>query len=281
MTKQQPTTEKNETPIQTEAPASDQTPQLAKPLPKNAVRIVIALIVLIAGISTWLITQDNGDEPTTKDSLIINDGSATITNFEECVAAGNPVMESFPEQCSANGETFVDAAQSIDLSNDDEESSNSETNPESLPDTIVDLRENPIKVTTLEEIEKLTPYASASFIDFITADVNSNEPDSSGCILSYNFTLISDINVRANATTVQSDPNSDTFCGGGGLLLLQNNNGAWEDSGIGGQAAPTCDEMAATLIASEFLSECVEITPDGSELKPNPNGTLAEVSTNL
>ena len=31
-----------------------------------------------------------------------------ITNFEECEAAGNPVMESSPRQCSANGETFVE-----------------------------------------------------------------------------------------------------------------------------------------------------------------------------
>ncbi len=30
-----------------------------------------------------------------------------ITNFDECVAAGNPVMESFPEQCRANNQTFV------------------------------------------------------------------------------------------------------------------------------------------------------------------------------
>lgn len=29
-----------------------------------------------------------------------------ITNFEECAAAGNPVMESYPRQCSANGQTF-------------------------------------------------------------------------------------------------------------------------------------------------------------------------------
>jgi hypothetical protein len=30
-----------------------------------------------------------------------------ITNFDECVAAGNPVMESYPEQCRANGKTFT------------------------------------------------------------------------------------------------------------------------------------------------------------------------------
>lgn len=32
----------------------------------------------------------------------------TITNFEECVSAGNAVMESYPRQCSANGETYVE-----------------------------------------------------------------------------------------------------------------------------------------------------------------------------
>lgn len=31
-----------------------------------------------------------------------------ITNFQECVAAGNPVMESYPEQCrTADGRLFV------------------------------------------------------------------------------------------------------------------------------------------------------------------------------
>lgn len=31
-----------------------------------------------------------------------------IKNFEECVAAGNPVMESYPRQCRANNQTFVE-----------------------------------------------------------------------------------------------------------------------------------------------------------------------------
>jgi len=32
----------------------------------------------------------------------------TISSFEECVAAGNPVMESYPRQCIADGKTFVE-----------------------------------------------------------------------------------------------------------------------------------------------------------------------------
>ena len=31
-----------------------------------------------------------------------------ITSFDECVAAGNRVMESYPRQCRANGELFVE-----------------------------------------------------------------------------------------------------------------------------------------------------------------------------
>src|SRR3989344_1980362 len=33
---------------------------------------------------------------------------AQINNFEECAAAGNPVMESYPRQCSADGRTFTE-----------------------------------------------------------------------------------------------------------------------------------------------------------------------------
>ena len=31
-----------------------------------------------------------------------------ITSFEECAAAGNPVMESYPRQCRVGDETFVE-----------------------------------------------------------------------------------------------------------------------------------------------------------------------------
>jgi len=31
-----------------------------------------------------------------------------ITSFEECAAAGNPVMESYPRQCRADGQTFTE-----------------------------------------------------------------------------------------------------------------------------------------------------------------------------
>lgn len=48
-------------------------------------------------------------------SASVSDTSSTSTstsripaNFEECVQAGNPVMESYPRQCRSNGTTFVE-----------------------------------------------------------------------------------------------------------------------------------------------------------------------------
>jgi len=39
--------------------------------------------------------------------------AANIQTFEECVAAGNPVMESYPRQCAANGKTFTEKIEHI------------------------------------------------------------------------------------------------------------------------------------------------------------------------
>lgn len=33
--------------------------------------------------------------------------TTTINSYEECAAAGYPILESYPEQCVANGKTFV------------------------------------------------------------------------------------------------------------------------------------------------------------------------------
>jgi len=31
----------------------------------------------------------------------------SINNFDECAKAGNPIMDSHPEQCAANGKVFT------------------------------------------------------------------------------------------------------------------------------------------------------------------------------
>jgi len=41
-------------------------------------------------------------------ALLIACAPMKITNFKECAAAGNPIMESYPRQCRADGKTFVE-----------------------------------------------------------------------------------------------------------------------------------------------------------------------------
>lgn len=72
---------------------------------RNIVVGAISLLVL-AGVVLYVqrsVTSkdDNKDAPT----------KTGIYSFEECVAAGNPVMESYPRQCSAGKITFVETVQ--------------------------------------------------------------------------------------------------------------------------------------------------------------------------
>ncbi|MBU0706586.1 hypothetical protein KJ657_02610 [Patescibacteria group bacterium] len=39
---------------------------------------------------------------------ILKQVTPPVTNFEECIAAGNPVMESYPRQCRHGDQTFTE-----------------------------------------------------------------------------------------------------------------------------------------------------------------------------
>lgn len=61
---------------------------------KNKILIVVTIVVIAGSAIAW--------------KLINNKAPVTVTTFEECVAAGNPVMESYPRQCRSSGQTFVE-----------------------------------------------------------------------------------------------------------------------------------------------------------------------------
>src|SRR3989338_5208499 len=44
-----------------------------------------------------------------------------ISTFDECVSAGNPVMESYPQQCKANDKTFVEQLKETEQGSSDAE----------------------------------------------------------------------------------------------------------------------------------------------------------------
>lgn len=61
--------------------------------------VIVLVAVVVIGVAYVLMQK-----PTTK----------SINSFAECVAAGNPVMESFPEQCkTADGKSFTNPDQQV------------------------------------------------------------------------------------------------------------------------------------------------------------------------
>lgn len=66
--------------------------KMSKNKRKIFIGVVIALLFFLLGIGIFLFMNNENE----------------ITNFEECAAAGNPIMESYPRQCRANGKTFVE-----------------------------------------------------------------------------------------------------------------------------------------------------------------------------
>jgi len=57
--------------------------------------LVVIFVVAVAGIYQWQYGRTNNN--------------VIVTNFEECIAAGNPALESYPRQCqTSDGQSFVE-----------------------------------------------------------------------------------------------------------------------------------------------------------------------------
>ena len=96
----------------------------------NLQKIVVLCVVLIVGVFLGAQLNNSGvNDATTQidpPSLDLDAGPADtsvddtqdpdlpdpvaqeVNSFEDCVAAGNPVMESYPRQCNHNGQNFVE-----------------------------------------------------------------------------------------------------------------------------------------------------------------------------
>jgi hypothetical protein len=60
--------------------------------------IIIIIVLIVAGMTWWLYGQSHQNK----------DGIMAVNSYEDCIAAGYPVMDSYPEQCQTpEGETFV------------------------------------------------------------------------------------------------------------------------------------------------------------------------------
>lgn len=68
----------------------------ARPLPPKLT--ILVFVLLLAGLGIWIYSATKDTEP-------------DVQNFDACVAAGNPVRETFPEQCSHKGKIFFKPGQ--------------------------------------------------------------------------------------------------------------------------------------------------------------------------
>lgn len=81
--------------------------------------IIIILVAAVAILGTYIFMQSRvGENP--------SDEEVQVTDFDECVAAGNPVMESYPEQCTHNGKTFINKNVTEQFTEQDSDSSGEE-----------------------------------------------------------------------------------------------------------------------------------------------------------
>lgn len=100
--------EKTEQQPQSEIPQPVSKP---KKLKRNSILLVIAILVVGVGAYFLLKAQMMPADDTVNEPQPPIGPTQQITNFDECKAAGYPIMESFPEQCAANGQTFVNERQ--------------------------------------------------------------------------------------------------------------------------------------------------------------------------
>lgn len=70
----------------------------ARPVPIIILQAMVVLAIFFA--ASW-------------GAMRIRKAPPNIYDFESCVAAGNPVLESYPEQCVNKGQSYINPAQNV------------------------------------------------------------------------------------------------------------------------------------------------------------------------
>lgn len=81
-----------------------------KPTAKNLLIVILLVILTIFTIFFLVI-------PKVKENRINNENKDQVVNFEECIKAGNPAMESYPRQCRHGNRTFTENIKNYPKSN--------------------------------------------------------------------------------------------------------------------------------------------------------------------
>lgn len=186
--------------------------------------IIIILLTLVgAGLYAWRLGRDK---------------EHSINSFAECVAAGNPVMESYPEQCAANGRTFTNPDQSPVQPPESEGTS-----------TGLDLETD--KAAILSSLTAYCQANGAAVTNELTDQLKANMEDSALFVQSGRF-------ARLAAT-----------CGEGGFrAFLSRNDGepvTWKFIGGGQEETLACTALDSTGVPADIATTCFD---ESGQLRP-------------
>lgn len=180
--------------------------------------IIILLAILIVGWFAWRLT----------------DKQTSINSFAECVAAGNPVMESYPEQCAADGKTFT---------NPDQQALVQPTEPERIP-----LAELPAGLQTV--VKEARSQSCAGDLSVAEGALDADTTANRGAFIDGMF-------AQVNLACGDSGSN--------GLFAYRDN--AWVFVAAT-QYKFLCSDLVSHTIPVTYIAECVET--NDSEPVANP-----------
>ena len=192
-------------------PNEPEQPPPPKPLLANLSKsnqmpliLLISFLVVSAGVFVW---QFSGNQPENSNTQI--DEPVEISSFEECVEAGYPVLEIYPEQCNTpSGENFI--KQYPEENDESDESDNNQPEEEEEPEPIVNQDPKPEPEPEEEPAARAVNCspADASVYDLANADKTTLEYLRTGTYLStsefYDAIVFAGLEstVNANGTVV-------------------------------------------------------------------------------
>lgn len=211
------------------------------------VLLVVVVVGLIGGIGWYVYQQRKTDEPKQQ--------AAAITNFDECVAAGNPVMESYPEQCHADGQTFADT----------------KDGPEESKNVTFVSGEQGIRIFAEGDVDKLPDQTPDSFKEYMKQKARNPKFYEGGCRDAWTVIKVSKLNVYGGLGGADKNGVSGEGCGGGAAMFWYLQDGVWKEYAT--QMATMCNELAKMKIYAEFIPVCYSSTTMDDQ-RPNPNGSI-------
>jgi hypothetical protein len=182
---------------------------------KREIGLIIVVALAIIGVTIYAWQTDKNKK-------------SDINSFADCAAAGYPIMESFPEQCAANGQSWSNPDQSIPIENDQNSTDDEADNKDAIIQTI------------------LTYCAANGAIDpeAVTSKLETNMQDPDLYINSGGF-------ARLSAT-----------CGEGGfrafLLKTEDGTTTWKIMTMTQEETADCTALDGTGIPVEVATQCYD-----------------------